>query len=234
MIYFTLLYKRLNGVCGMIELCASVLAANHAHIARDIKLAEQCGINRFHFDVCDGHYTRNIIFGNQLIKDLKEESASYFDVHLAVFHMDEILKSFLDTGTDMINIQYETSDHPDRLFKLLHEYSIDVSVCFTLESGMDVIKPFLEKVDAVNLLAVHPGIGGQRFYPQVLHKIEMTAGYIKRNNLKTKISVDGGVNASTLRQVIDAGTDIAILGNGIFCGNICENIYSLNNIIHGS
>jgi ribulose-phosphate 3-epimerase len=215
----------------MIELCASLLAANHAHIARDVAAVEGCGVKRLHFDVCDGHYTRNIIFGNQLIKDLRVESKSYFDVHLAVYKTASILETFLECGAQMINIQYESCEHPEQLIKIIHAHSLDAGICFVPATGFNTIKHFIGKVEAVNLLAVNPGIGGQQFDYSVLDKIKKVTKYIKKYQLRTKVSVDGGVNLSTLKDVIDAGADIAIIGSGIFSGNITGNIQRLQVMI---
>ncbi len=218
----------------MFEFCASVLAANHAHIARDIAKAESFGIRRFHFDVCDGHFTRDIFFGPQLVQDVRKESASFFDVHLAVYNMAPILDSFLDSGVNMINIQFESCDAPDDLIKKIHANSLEASISFALTADFAVIRPYLDTVEVVNLLAVNPGYGGQQFSTNVLEKIEMAADYIRLNNLKTKISVDGGVNEYTIRDIIHAGTDIAIAGSGIFSGDIERNITVLQDTIKES
>lgn len=93
------------------------------------------------------------------------------------------------------------------------------------------IVPHVEKSDAINLLAVNPGIGGQVFQTKVLKKIEKIASYIANHNLKTIISVDGGINKETIKGVKDAGANLAIVGSGIFCGPIKENIKNLRLII---
>jgi len=206
------------------EFCASVLAANHAHIARDVVKAESLGIRRFHFDICDGHFTRDIFFGPQLVQDVRKESASFFDVHLAVYNMAPILDSFLNSGVNMINIQFESCDAPGVLINKIHANSLEASISFSLASDFVEMQPYLETVEVVNLLAVNPGYGGQQFRINVLKKIEMAADYIHINNLKTKISVDGGVNEYTIRDIIQAGADIAIAGSGIFSGDIERNI----------
>ncbi len=216
----------------MIELCASVLAANHAHIARDLKAAERSGIRRFHFDICDGHYTRHLIFGDQLIRDVRPESTAFFDAHLAVYNMRSILETFLPSGADMINLQYESCEGHQELIGLIRDHGLKVSMCFTPETGAGEIIPFLEMVDAVNILAVNPGIGGQQFQGRVLSKIEQLARFIGQHGLETDISVDGGVNAGTLKDVMNAGATIAIVGSGIFSGDIEENIEGLQRIIN--
>jgi len=216
----------------MMELCASLLAANHAYIARDLLEAERCGISSFHFDVSDGHYTKYLLFGSQLITDLRTVTKSYFDVHLAVHNMESILSMFLQTDADRLNLQFETAGEAlHRMIDTVHEQGRDVCLTFVPDNPYALIEPMLERVEAVNILAVNPGIGGQPFNAAVLRKVEQSADFISRHGLRTKISVDGGVNKDTIRSVKAAGADIAIIGSGIFCGSIEENVGLLQSLI---
>lgn len=214
------------------KLCASVLAADHAYLARDLLEAERCGIDFFHFDVSDGHYAPYLLFGSQLVSDVRKVTGAYFDVHLAVYNMRAILETFLPVGADRINLQYESADSPlDEMIETIHRSGSDACLTFTPQSSFTVIEPWLEYADAVNLLAVNPGIGGQSFSSTVLDKIEQCANYISRNRLETVLSVDGGINAQTIKPVQQAGAHVAIVGSGIFCGSIEENIRELEHII---
>jgi len=215
----------------MIELCGSVLAANHASILRDVRLAEDVGISRFHIDVCDGHYTRKIIFGDQLVRDLRGETSSLLEVHIAVYNTESILRQFLDTGADVISIQFESSEQPAESLTVIRNAGIQPGMTFAPATEFGEMESFLDSVDFVNILGVEPGIGGQDFNPGVLGKIEETAIYISRKSLKTKISVDGGVNLDTLLSIKDAGADILTVGTAVFSGDIRENIVRIRGMI---
>ena len=210
------------------ELCASLLAANHAHIGRDLKAAEAVGIRRFHFDVTDGHYTNELIFGVHLIKDLRKETGSILDVHLAVYNMAVILDTFWETGADQFTVQYESCEFPQRILAAIRKHCRIGALSFIPATGFDQIEYFLDEADIINILGVDPGIGGQTFMPKVLNKIEKTASAIARRGLKTRIAVDGGINSGNCRDIACAGADIFILGSGIFTGSsIDDNIQSL-------
>ena len=215
----------------MVELCGSLLAANHGHLIRDMKKAEAAGISQFHFDVCDGHYTDNIIFGDKLVNDVRKETSSTLNVHLAVYNMPVIVKRFLYSGADSITIQYESSDVPERLLNLIKAAGIKTGICFTPATKFEEIEYFLDIADIVNILAVNPGEGGQPFNKKALKIIEASAGVIGRKSLATKISVDGGLNCNTIGDAINAGVNIVILGSGIFSGDIFENIKNLRDCI---
>jgi ribulose-phosphate 3-epimerase len=212
----------------MKELCGSVLAANHAHIARDLKVAEKEGIKRFHIDVTDGHYTREITFGVQLIRDLRKETDKLLDVHLAVFNLPNILDSFLDTGADCITLQYEICDLPQRQMAKLKARGVSTCLSFIPATRFDRIEYFMDEADTINILGVDPGIGGQTFFPKVLNKIEKAASFRDNRDLATLIAVDGGINRENCRRIAEAGADILILGSGIFSGNIGKNVKALN------
>ena len=208
----------------MTELCGSILAANHAFVGRDLKLAEDAGVKRFHIDVCDGHYTPFFAFGDQLVKDLRETTSAVFEAHLAVHNMPAIAETFLNCGLDILTIQYESCELPSRLIRRIRSAGLSPGISFIPATAYEQAEFFLDEVDFINVLGVDPGIGGQDFNPKVLKKIERIAEYITRHNLPARISVDGGVNPSTMKAVVDAGADILTFGSAIFSGNIEENI----------
>ena len=213
------------------ELCGSILAANHAHLARDITAAQQAGITRFHIDVCDGHYTRDIIFGPQVVRDIRKETDAYMDVHLAVHNIDAICRTFLETGADLIQLQYETCEDPERLIDLIHRHGLDAGLSFVPATPVELIIPMLPLVERANLLSVNPGIGGQLFQNAALEKIAAVSSYVRTQGMQTQISVDGGIHAGNVCAVRDSGADIAILGSGIFNGPIENHVRRLIELV---
>jgi ribulose-phosphate 3-epimerase len=210
------------------ELCGSILSANHAHIALDLKAAEAAGIRRFHIDITDGHYTDDLCFGVQLVKDLRAETGSVLDVHLAVHNMPSILETFLDTGANQITLEYECCELPQRLLKMIEKQRLARALSFIPATGFDRIAYFLDEVEIIHILGVDPGIGGQAFIPKVLDKIEKTAAEIARRGLTTRVAVDGGLTKENCTSIANAGADILVLGSGVFAGSsIAANVAAL-------
>jgi ribulose-phosphate 3-epimerase len=207
------------------------LAANHAHIARDLKTAAAAGIKRFHLDVTDGHYTAEIAFGVQLVRDLRKETGAFLDVHLALYNLPAVLDTFLDTGADLITLQYESCALPQRQLAKLRQRGIGSCLSFIPATGFDRIEYFMDEAEVISILAVDPGIGGQVFIPKVLQKIEKAAAFRENRGLKTRIAVDGGLTRENCRRAAEAGADILIFGSGVFSGNITENIKTLEGIL---
>lgn len=216
----------------MVEICGSLLAANHVHLCRDLKLAEKNGVRRFHIDVCDGHYTPHFAFGDQMVRDLRAETESVLEAHLAVHNMPAITEPFLSTGIDILTIQYESCELPSRLIKKIRAAGISPGICFIPATRFEEMEFFLDEADYINILGVDPGIGGQDFNSKILKKIEQTADYISIKNLVARISVDGGVNTETMRSIINAGADILTFGSAVFSGNIEDNIEQIRGRIN--
>jgi ribulose-phosphate 3-epimerase len=210
-----------------------LLAANHAHLGRDLKTAETEGIRRFHIDVSDGHYTKEINLGIQVVRDLRRETKSALDVHLAVYNLPDILDSFLDSGADCITLQYETCDLPQRQLTKLKGRGIASCLSFIPATEFDRIEYFMDEVDIINLLGVDPGIGGQTFITKVFGKAEKTVAFRENRRLPVRIALDGGLNRENCRRAAEIGVDILILGSGIFSGPIAENIRALRQNLRG-
>jgi ribulose-phosphate 3-epimerase len=204
-------------------------------MGRDLKTAETEGIRRFHVDVTDGHYTKELTLGVQLVRDLRKETKSALDVHLAVYNLPDILDSFLDSGADCITLQYETCDLPQRQIAKLRNRGVASCLSFIPATGFDRMEYFMDEVDIINILGVDPGIGGQAFFSKVFGKVEKAVAFRANRRLTTRIAVDGGLNRENCLRAAETGADILILGSGIFSGpgSIAENIQALMHNLQG-
>ena len=68
----------------------------------------------------------------------------------------------------------------------------------------------------VLLMSVNPGFGGQAFIPETINKIKELKSMIDERGLEIDIEVDGGVKASNIKEVVDAGANIIVGGSSIF------------------
>ena len=98
------------------------------------------------------------------------------------------------------------------------------------------IKTLIDEIDNIDLvlvMSVNPGFGGQKFMPEVLDKIKELKRLKDKNQYHFDIEVDGGINFSNSKIVLEAGADILVSGTTVFKendGNIKTNIEKLKSM----
>jgi len=68
----------------------------------------------------------------------------------------------------------------------------------------------------VLLMSVNPGFGGQKFIRASLDKIRRMRALLDRAGSTAPIEVDGGVDLSTIKDVVAAGATILVAGQAVF------------------
>ena len=122
---------------------------------------------------------------------------------------------------------------PTFFLKLLICFKKKVGISLNPNTEVNIIENELENVDLVLVMSVHPGFGGQKFIHDVIKKIELLKKLKDDKNYKYDIEVDGGINFSNSKDVINAGANILVSGTTIFKennGNIKKNIETLKEV----
>jgi ribulose-phosphate 3-epimerase len=212
----------------MIKISPSILSADFSKLGEEIQAIEKAGADYIHIDVMDGAFVPNITIGNEVVKNLRKNTALPFDVHLMINNPDAHVKAFADAGSDIITIHAEASIHLDRSVDLIKSFGKKAGVSIVPSTHEDVLDYVLEKLDLILVMTVNPGFGGQKFLTSQLKKIENLRRKIEKSGRKIELEVDGGVNAENVRSVINAGADVLVSGSYIFgSGNYAEAIKSL-------
>jgi len=214
----------------MVLISASILSADFAHLAEDVKRAESAGADMIHIDVMDGRFVPNITIGPPVVRSIRDVTELPFDVHLMIVEPERYLEDFANAGADLLTVHQEVSPHLDRTLHAIEELGIKPGVALNPHTPVQTIKHVLHLVELVLIMTVNPGYGGQRFLPYALDKVVELRSLIEEEGLKeqVKISVDGGVNPSNIRDVAEAGTHIAVAGSAVFSGGeIEENLRQL-------
>ena len=216
-----------------IQISPSILSADFNQLGNEIKRLEEAGADMIHVDVMDGHFVPNLTIGPPVIKALRKYTKLPFDVHLMISPVHKYIKDYADAGADIITIHPETTDNLEDSIQHIKKLNKKIGISLNPETQIEVVKKFLEKIDLVLIMSVHPGFGGQKFIPKILDKIKELKKIKDQQNLNFDIEVDGGINFDNSKLVIDAGANILVSGTTIFKnnnGNIKKNIDTLKAI----
>tara|TARA_Y100001970_G_scaffold210832_1_gene257289 strand:+ start:472 stop:1131 length:660 start_codon:yes stop_codon:yes gene_type:complete len=216
-----------------IKISPSILSADFSQLGNEIQRLEKGGADLIHIDVMDGHFVPNLTIGPPIIKKLRNHTKLPFDVHLMISPVHKYIKDFAEAGADIITIHPEATKDLNNSIKHIREFNKKVGVSLNPDTNINIINDHLKQIDLVLIMSVYPGFGGQKFIPDVLNKIKELTSIKKDNNYKFDIEVDGGINFSNYKSVIEAGANILVSGTTIFKenqGDVKKNIKILKTI----
>lgn len=222
-----------------IKIAPSILSADFAKLGEEVKRISNLNVDYIHIDVMDGNFVPNITIGPNVISAIRKYSNLPFDVHLMIKSPGNHIESFINAGADIITIHAEAEIHLERLVKRIKSYKnindtkkiIQVGVSIVPSTSPSVLEYIIHELDIVLIMTVNPGFGGQEFIHSQLSKISTVRKMIQDRNLKTQVSVDGGVNFSNAADIIKAGANILVAGSAIFkAEDVKKTINDLKNL----
>lgn len=200
----------------MIKIAPSILAANFARLAEEVKEVEEAGAQLIHIDVMDGHFVPNITMGPIVVEALRPETTLPLDVHLMIENPDLYIEQFAKAGADYITVHVEACKHLHRTIQLIRSFGVKPGVVLNPHTPIESIQHILEDIDLVLFMTVNPGFGGQKFITSVIPKIEALSAIIKERGLDIEIEIDGGITAETIVPCAKAGATIFVAGSAIY------------------
>ena len=131
--------------------------------------------------------------------------------------VDRIIPDFAKAGANIISFHPEASKHVDRTIGLIHDSGCKAGLVFNPATSLTWLDHVLDKLDLVLVMSVNPGFGGQSFIRHSLKKIAAVRALLdSAGNTAAPIEVDGGVDLSTVEDVVKAGARWLVAGNAIF------------------
>lgn len=200
----------------MIELAASILSADFAHLAEQVRAAEQGGASIIHFDVMDGHFVPNITIGPPVLKSLRAFTKLPIDCHLMIEDPDQYIEDFAGSGANWISVHQEACRHLDRTLHLIKSHGCQAGVVINPATPVDALSEVLDIADYILVMSVNPGFGGQKFIRNSLRKLRQVSQLRSERGLNFRVEVDGGVSLDTAGDVVRSGAEVLVAGNAIF------------------
>lgn len=204
-------------------LSPSILAADFKVLGQEMKKTEENGAAYIHFDVMDGMFVPSISFGMPVLASIHDATEQFMDAHLMVQEPIRYVEAFQKAGADYVTVHLEACEDVKTTLDKIHACDMKAGLAVNPETDVKELVPYLEDVEMILIMSVHPGFGGQKFIPESLDKIREVRAMLNEKNLETDIQVDGGIYVENVREVLDAGANVIVAGSAVFRGDAGEN-----------
>ena len=204
-------------------LSPSILAADFKVLGQEMKKTEDNGAEYIHFDVMDGMFVPSISFGMPVLASIHDATEQFMDAHLMVQEPIRYVEAFQKAGADYVTVHLEACEDVKTTLDKIHACGMKAGLAVNPETDVKELVPYLEDVEMILIMSVHPGFGGQKFIPESLDKIREVRAMLNEKNLEIDIQVDGGIYVENVREVLDAGANVIVAGSAVFRGDAGEN-----------
>ncbi len=200
----------------MTLIAPSILSADFGRLAEEIKLTEESGVDMIHIDVMDGVYVPNITVGPLIVEAVKKVTRLPLDVHLMIVNPEKYIEDFIKAGANILTVHLEASRHLHRTVWQIKERGIKAGVSLNPATPLNSVEEIIQDIDLLLIMSVNPGFGGQQFILSSIDKINRAKKMILSRGSKALLEVDGGVKLENVKDIVNAGADILVIGSAFF------------------
>ena len=194
----------------------SILAADFANLAEEVRRAQDGGAELVHFDVMDNHFVPNLTIGLPVVESLRRATQTPLDLHLMIEDPDRWAPSYIEAGAGSVTFHVEAATAPVRLARELRAQGARAGMALRPATPVEPYEDLLPELDMLLIMTVEPGFGGQGFLDLCLPKIRRARRLLDAHGLELWLQVDGGVSESTIERCAEAGADMFVAGSAVF------------------
>ena len=192
----------------------SILAADFANLAEEVRRAQAGGAELIHFDAMDNHFVPNLTIGPVVAASLVEVVDLPVDAHLMVDNPDNLIQPFIEAGVASISVQPEVVTHLHRTLELIRGGGCEAGAALNPTTPPELIEWALPYLDYVLVMSVNPGFGGQTFIPEMVKKVRRV-----KEMTDLPVQVDGGITVETAPLMVEAGAQVLVAGSAVYKGD---------------
>lgn len=196
----------------------SILSVKDQDFKQAISLLEQLDVPYLHLDVMDGIFVPNITYDAKKVKAIKEMTSLKLDTHLMVKNPEDVIDSYTEAGSDIITVHIEATSKLDEIITKLKKANIKCGISLKPNTPVDLILPYIDKIDLVLVMSVEPGFGGQKFIESTIDKVKALSD-IRKSTHSFIIEVDGGINVDNAVKLKEVGADLIVVGTYLMNSN---------------
>lgn len=196
-------------------LAPSILAADFAKLGEQVaRVAVHA--DRIHADVMDGHFVPNLSMGPAVVSSLKRVTDLPIEVHLMVTEPERFIQPFAKAGAARLIFHVEVVADVPALCAKIRDLGVQAGLALNPETSWARAREYLQEVDLVTIMTVHPGFGGQAFLTEILPKVSQASQSVTEGRFDVDIEVDGGIDLDTAPIARSAGADVFVAGSAVF------------------
>jgi ribulose-phosphate 3-epimerase len=200
----------------MALVCPSLRAADFARLGEQLGIVREAGARMVHIDVTDGHAVPGVAFGLPVVEAIRKATDLTLDAHLLIERPERFVGDFIEAGADRIAVHPETTDNLYGVLRLIRSGGAIAGVALRPATALDAVSEVLADLDFLNILSADPGEAEEDYIPYSTSKLRSASVFRNRRGGEFSIQLEGGIGPERVRDIIDAGANILVMGAACF------------------